>query len=241
MKNPMRIFSILPVLLTLFLTMGCEKEETNLPVDPLEVEYTFDENRENWQAGFADYPEGEEEFYELGSAHSMLPAPLDSTNGSLMITGNNHSDDLFMFIYRRVENLFPNSEYEVYFDLTLASDAADDSFGVGGSPASSVYLKAGALNFKPFTEVGDQGFYHVNLDKGNQSQEGDNMMNIGNVANGSDEFVYTLIERGNEEPFRFKTGPEGDAWIIIGTDSGFEATTTLYYDRIMVRFQKANP
>lgn len=222
-----------------FLSLGCDKDENmELPVDPLEVEFTFDSNGENWKGGFADYPEGEEDFYELDFEHSTLPAPLDSTNGALMITGNNHSDDLFMFIYRRVENLFPNSEYQVLFDMTLASDAAEDSFGSGGSPATSVYLKAGALNFKPFTEVGDQGYYWLNLDKGNQSKDGDNMMNIGNIANGTDEFEYALINRGNDTPFLFQTGPGGDAWIIIGTDSGFESTTTLFYDRIEVTFER---
>ena len=224
---------------TIILSQGCDKEDNmDLPIDPLVVEYSFDDSSENWKAGFADYPEGEEDFYELDFGHSMLPQPLDGTNGALMITGNNHSDDLFMFIYKRVENLFPNSEYEVTFDMTLASDAAEDSFGVGGSPSSSVYLKAGALNFKPFVEVGDQNFNWVNFDKGNQAQDGINMMNIGNVANGTDEFEYALIDRGNDAPFRFTTGPDGDAWIIIGSDSGFEATTMLYFDRIKVTFER---
>ena len=219
--------------------MGCDKEEeTDLPIDPLVVEYEFDEHTENWQGGFADYPAGEEDFYELNFGQRALPAPLDTTEGALMITGNNHSDDLFMFIYRRVENLFPNTKYEVSFDLTLASDAADESIGVGGSPATSVYLKGGALNFKPFSAIGDQGYYWVNLDKGNQAADGDNMMNLGNLANGTDQFEYALIHRSNDTPFRFQTGPDGDAWIIIGTDSGFEATTKLFYDRIKVTFER---
>lgn len=236
MKRHVKYIWCLPLMILL---MACDKEEdTNFPVDPLIVEYEFEENPENWLGGFSDYPAGEEEFYELDFDYQTLPAPLDTTKRALMISGNNHSDDLFMFIYRRVENLFPNSEYDVTFDITLASNAPDESFGVGGSPATSVYLKVGALNYKPFTEVGDQGYYWLNLDKGNQSQDGDNMMNLGNIANGTDEFEYALINRTNEAPFRFQTGPEGDAWIIIGTDSGFEATTTLFYDRIKVTFER---
>lgn len=30
----------------------------------------------------------------------------------------------------------------------------------------------------------------------------------------------------------------GDAWIIIGTDSGFEGKTTLYYSEIIVRLKE---
>ena len=217
--------------------MACDKDdENNLPENPITLEFDFDEGPENWMSDFADYPEGEEDFYELESGHATLPSPLDTTKGSLMITGNNHSDDLFMFIYYPVQGLVPNATYDVDFELDIASDAADDSFGVGGSPASSVYLKAGVLIHKPEKEVEDDNHYRVNFDKGNQSQDGEDMMNLGDVANGTDEFVYAMIHRSNDTPFRFQTDADGDAWIVIGTDSGFEATTTLFYDKIKVMF-----
>ncbi len=223
------------------LSMACDKDnDLPKPVDPLIVEDHFEENTQNWQGGFSDYPEGEEDFYELDFGHSTLPPPLDTTAGALKITGNNHSDDLFMFVYKPVEGLAPNTNYHAFFDLTIASDAADDSFGVGSSPAHSVYLKAGVVRVKPTPQVGDQGFYWMNIDKGNQSQDGEQMMNIGDVANGTDQFEYALIKRRNDQPFSFRTGSDGDAWLIIGTDSGFESTTTLYFDHIEVRLEKAD-
>jgi hypothetical protein len=34
--------------------------------------------------------------------------------------------------------------------------------------------------------------------------------------------------------FNARTASDGSLWIAIGTDSGFEGITTLYYDRIAV-------
>ena len=229
----------LVLILAMALFGSCDKETNDPePMDPYEATFDFDEHTENWHGGFSDFPAGEANRFELKFKHTTLPAPLDTTEGALMISGTNLSDDLFMYVHHRTEDLIPNSTYNVYFDVTLASDAADESVGIGGSPATSVYLKAGVVNFKPDTTVGDQNYYWLNLDKGNQSQDGDNMINIGNVANGTDKFEYALIERGNDTPFTFNTGPEGQAWILIGTDSGFEGNTELYYDRIKITMNK---
>ena len=58
------------------------------------------------------------------------------------------------------------------------------------------------------------------------------------AANGSPECSdtpYRMIERDNlEEPLTVRTDAEGSAWIFVGSDSGFEGTTSLYYDRIDV-------
>src|SRR5690606_33590517 len=216
---------------------GCDKDEdNNLPENPIILEFNFDEGAENWLADFADYPEGEEDFYELDFGHATLPIPLDTTQGALMITGNNHSDDLFMFIYYPVQGLLSNATYDVDFELDIASDAADDSFGVGGSPGSGVYLKAGVITHQPEKELEDDHHYRVNFDKANQAQDGEDMMNLGDVSNGTDEFEFAMIHRSNDTPFRFQTDSDGNAWVVIGTDSGFEATTTLFYDKITVVF-----
>ena len=37
-------------------------------------------------------------------------------------------------------------------------------------------------------------------------------------------------------PFIFTTDHTGEAWLIIGTDSGFEAETALYYSSVTVDF-----
>lgn len=199
--------------------------------------WNFSEGSLGWQGDFADYPSGEEEFYRLDSGVRPLPENLDNET-ALFITGDNRSDDLFMYFRNQIEGLAPNTNYEVNFDIELASDAPEDSFGIGGSPATSVFLKAGATLVEP-VPVNDNGFLQLNVDKGNQSQAGEDSVLLGNVAKPpSDDFNfnYELIERTNQEPFSFRTDDSGSAWLYFGTDSGFEGTTALYYTNFEAEF-----
>ena len=71
----------------------------------------------------------------------------------------------------------------------------------------------------------------MNIDRGNQSQGGEDMPVIGDIAHGNSGFEYTLIKRSLNN-FTVQAGEDGEIWLIIGTDSGFEGTTTLYYSKI---------
>ena len=230
------------IFLTLFIALlifgfGCSEDDT-LPVKkPLVMEYEFGTDTEGWTEGFADYPQGEEDSYELGYTHSNLPEPLDITDGALKITGNNYSDDLFMYITRKISGLTPNESYRLKFNLQLGSDAPSNAFGVGGAPGESVYLKAGATATKPATSIDNSKHHRMTLDKGNQSEDGKDMVLIGNIANGTDKAEYTLISRSNEEPFTATADGNGELWVIIGTDSGYESVTTLYYNKISISLE----
>jgi hypothetical protein len=149
-------------------------------------------------------------------------------------SGNNHSDDLFMFMKRRVNGLEPNTVYYITFTVEFATNVPDETMGAGGSPGESVYVKAGASVTEPKKVVDDENFYLMNIDKNNQAQNGEDMVVIGDFSNDTDQAVYTLKTVANESPFGAATDENGDLWLIIGTDSGFEATTTIYYNTIKV-------
>jgi hypothetical protein len=222
------------LLLGLLLTSACKKEET----DQVDITYSFNFNEglHGWEAGFADYPEGEEEFYELNSAHLFLPAPLDQTKKAFMIEGNNHSDDLFMFLKKQVNGLSPSATYSFVFNIELATNAAENSVGTGGSPAHSVYVKAGATAQEPIGELdSSDNHYRMNIDKGNQAAEGDDMINLGDMSNGIDEQKYVLAGRNNNsKAFTAQTDNAGNIWLVIGFDSGFESKTTTYLTNVSV-------
>jgi hypothetical protein len=80
----------------------------------------------------------------------------------------------------------------------------------------------------------------MNIDKGNQAESGEDMMAIGNVGVSPTTTQYTEIYRGNSSsnPFILTTNNLGEAWIIIGTDSGYEGTTTLYYTSLDLVFNQ---
>lgn len=204
--------------------------------DLLITSYTFDFNDSDhgWEGDFSDYPVGDSLVYGLCFRYDALPANLGDRKG-LMLSGTNYSDDLFMFLKKKVAGLAPLREYQIGFQVKFASNAPTGSIGIGGSPGESVYLKAGAANVEP-SKVAEDGYYQMNIDKGNQLSGGKNMLMVGNIASQSASNDYSLVERNNGASFTATTNADGELWLIVGTDSGFEGTTTLYYTEISVLF-----
>ncbi|WP_159519421.1 hypothetical protein [Sunxiuqinia indica] len=225
---------ILAGLLLIALTSCSDDEDDG--IGQVELSYSFNAGAEGWVGGFADYPVGEEEAYELTFDEAMLPAPLDETEGAIKLSGTNMSDDLFMYMKTGVSDLEPNTTYYVSFTVEFASNVPDDQVGVGGSPGESVYIKAGATTTEPLPEEDNMGYYRMNIDKGNQSQGGMDMLVLGDFSNDTDQEVYTLKTVSNSEPFTVTSDADGNVWLIVGTDSGFEATTTIYYNELRVVF-----
>jgi hypothetical protein len=77
----------------------------------------------------------------------------------------------------------------------------------------------------------------MNIDKGNQSVPGVDMGTIGHIGVSDTTTQFTLINRNNTTNlFTIRTDANGEVWVCIGTDSGFEGRTTLYYDQITLIF-----
>lgn len=201
------------------------------------VTFNFYDDANGWIGDFSDYPVNGEEFYALEQGWTNLPVPLDTLKGAFRISGNNHSDDLFMYLKRKVDGLRPSTSYRITFEVELASNAPTNAAGIGGAPGESVILKVGAVQRQPDKVVVD-GYYLMNLDKGNQSASGEDMVAIGHVGVSDTTSVYTLINRNNGSPFMVNTDVSGEFWVIVGTDSGFEGITTLYYSNIKLEIVK---
>lgn len=198
--------------------------------------FDFQTDYQGWSGDFADYPVTDSVFYELAFKRTNLPAPLDTGRYALMITGSNHSDDLFMFIKRKITGLTPNKIYRLLIDIELASEAPTNAVGIGGAPGESVFLKAGATMAEP-RKIDTEGFYLMNIDKSNQAAPGADMDTIGHIGVSDTTTVFSLISRSNAgRLFTITTDDRGAVWVCIGTDSGFEGVTTLYYSRISLTF-----
>jgi len=224
-------------LVTIFIViLGCSDDNITFPTTE-KFSFDFQNDTQSWEEGFADYPVGEENFYELNYEFSPLPTPLNVSEFSLLQTGNNHSDDLFMFIRKQINNLKPNTRYMLSFEIEFASNVADRQDGVGGSPGEGVSIKAGATSIKP-EKVVVESYYIMNIDKGNQSVGGSDMLVIGDFSNDTNENEYTLKTLIADNILTVSTNNQGKLWLVIGTDSGFEATTTIYYNLIKVKLEK---
>lgn len=219
-----------------FMLLSCTRELPD-PVSTVQLRMDFSSDATGnmgWIADYSDYAIPQEDLMEFESGRSQLPAPLPSSQYGFKLSGHNRSDDMFMFMYYSVTGLRPNSEYTISFDLEIASKYASNSFGIGGSPGSSVYLKVGAVDKEPKVELlGD--YYAINIEKGQQSQGGPEMEVIGDIAIGDDKTEYELINRNNSDnPFKATTDANGNLWLVIGTDSAFEGLTTIYFNKINI-------
>ena len=209
---------------------------------PVEFTFDFETDAQGWTAGFADLPVNyDQSIYELAHEHSPLP---DGPEGSgIYVQGHNRSDDLFMFLKRQVDGLRPNTEYAVSVSLDLATNVPAGLVGIGGSPGESVFVKAGASTPEPVAVENGNRHLRMNIDKGNQARGGESMVVLGNVAHpqvlGREYRIKTLDNL--DIPLSVTADGEGRVWLIVGTDSGFEGLTSLYYARISYTMTPVQP
>lgn len=127
--------------------------------------------------------------------------------------------------------------YYANFFLTFATNASAHCAGVGGSPGNSVYVKAGLVAQKPQRHLDAYRNYRMNIDKGNQAIGGADMILLGHFGVDREDCIdwYSLKSLTNQnQEFTFQSNDAGTAWLIIGTDSGYEATTTVFYTNLIL-------
>lgn len=214
---------------------GCMSDADSSAIAIFSENFDFAADQHGWQHGFSEFPPKDSLAYELKYAYG---AELNGTN-SIMLSGNNRSTNLFMYLKRKLEGLTPNTTYTLTFNVSLFSTGETS---LTGTPAASekVYLKVGATGIEPKSVI-DKTQYVMNIDKGMQEESGDDMVTIGNVSTPSG--TYGQITRTNstnaDAPFQVKSNSRGEIWLIVGSDSGATGVTTLYYSKISVTLSSA--
>jgi hypothetical protein len=211
------------------------------------VSYDFEDGSDGWASDITDYTEATRPDDFL-SETGVAPPGLDAGTDHVHLAATNTSDDLFMFLRREVGPelpLAPDTAYEVAFTVEFASNAPTDCVGIGGAPGESVWLKVGATPEEPVPASRD-GDSRLSVDKGGQSQGGEAAEVAGDVANGipceeaqEQDLPYAdvMVDHTLTDPVT--TTADGTMWLFVGTDSGFEGRTSLYYDRIEVTLTPA--
>jgi hypothetical protein len=155
------------------------------------------------------------------------------------ISGTNRSDDLLLYVKKQITGLVANTEYTfAVTSLNLLSNARSGCMGVGGAPGESVYVIAAASPTEP-KPVTTNGETRLNIDRGNQATPGATSTVLGNIANGlacegTPKYASKLLRSGTG--VKVKTDGEGKAWVLLGIDSGFEATTSIYLQNVTMSF-----
>ena len=217
---------------------------------PVQFTFDFSKGQDGWSGEFADLPvDYEEDIYELEFGYKDLPDELGLNQKAIMISGHNRSDDLFMFIKKQLtknDGIKPDTEYIVYIKIEFATNAPAGAFGIGGPPGEALFVKVGASGIEPLPVIDDENsdypYYRTNIDRGSQNDEGENAVLIGNAAkeDGSDDdYTYALKQLDNTgKELKVRSDEQGNVWIFVGTDSGFEGKTTLYYTNVEVRLEE---
>lgn len=212
---------------------GCKVDL--IPEDGRAFNYDFNAGAQGWTAGFSDYPPDNASSYQLESGIKALPQ--NTGKSGFFISGMNRSDDLFMFLKRQFSGLEPSSKYYARVRLSFLSNAGIDCVGVGGAPGESVYLKFGYGDKEP-----KQQGYYLNLDKGQQSESGSQAKMIGNIATQgagchADKFAEKIVQTTTAQRIPVYTDAQGQIWLFVGTDSGYEGLTSLYYTSIEIALE----
>lgn len=211
---------------------------------PRIIEYDFRTSSHGFTHGFADYALHNMDSYQMNFDHSALPSELGPGRG-LLIEGHNRSDDLFMYIKREISGLEPAQHYTAKVVVEFASKYPEESMGIGGAPGASVYLKSGLVPDEPLSNIEDLStgelVMRMNIDIGSQSVAGAHAQLLGNIAiEGYDDSQYRLLTRTNEaQEISFTSTPDGTIWFFVGTDSGYEGITSIYYTKVLLEITKS--
>lgn len=206
------------------------------------IKFDFEKDDAGFMPIYADYPysEGVEEFYEF--QHNYGTVPIDGAGNGIFISGNNHSDDLFMGYVKALEGFVPAKTYHFSVSFKLATDVEGGLVGVGGAPGESVTVKCGVTQTDPAAlpvENGDFTFYRLNIDAGRQSNGGKDMVVVGDMAKAENNRPGEYEFKEFTAEFDTAANAQGEVYLVIGTDSGFEATTSYYLDDISITWEEA--
>jgi len=211
--------------------------------EELVLRWDFNEGTGGWLAGFTDYGLYNPVDMQRVAEIRRLPEEVDSTRFGYFVQSFNYSDDIFMFLKRPLPSSLgvkPGMRYSVTVDIEFLSKEPSGCFGVGGSPGDSVTLKAGVTAIEPLPVlVGD--FVEINIDKSNQVSGGRDAGVVSDIGNGrpcdndDQNRPWVALHRVYHHPEIVTSRPnDGGLWLLVGTDSGYEGLTQLYYYSIQV-------
>lgn len=245
-----RLLLVVASMLVIGLVTSCGGEDTGAtstsepPVrgDPVRITFDFEAGSDGWEADISDFSEEtrpEDFLFETRAT----PPGVRETSGYFYLGASNRSDDLFVYMRRLLgdqADLLPDTPYLIEFEVSAASNAPSNCAGIGGAPGESVWLKVGASTVEP-VPIEEDGDWRLNVDKGNQSQGGADAEVAGVIANGiaCEEALdagspYAMVTWEHTLSGPVSTDDQGRLWLFVGTDSGFEGRTDLYYDTVEV-------
>lgn len=238
------------MLALILLASACDLNDPAEP-EPLTYSYNFDEGAQGWSGFFTNYSVGQGDGMDLISNYRSEPQPPNVTQGAFLLAATNLSDDVKMLMKRPLDGLAPNTTYQVRYEVAFATNAPSGCAGIGGPPGEAVVILALASQTEPERLVDDAQYYVLNIEQ--QEAEDDfggdlaawlDAVQLGNIANSSNECTDTPYElktlTSEAVHDDVTTDADGQAWLLVGTRSGFEGRTALYFTHITATLRPAS-
>lgn len=170
--------------------------------------------------------------------HGLHPLPpeleMPSKKGFLL-QGNNHSDDIDKWLVREIQTA-PSTKYKVTLKATFASNAQAGGFGVGGSEDLQVHVGASPIDPTP---VRVDSTDHVRFPLELYPYLTNTYQTTANDLPFSFEKPFRLVTV--EHAYEGESSADGSLWLMVGTHSGFESFSALYYASIEARLEPVTP
>lgn len=208
------------------------------PLPSVQFVHDFATGTGGWLTDSADYtPETAPD--DVQAESRPLPEPFSGLG--LYLAGTNRSDDLFIYARTKVSGLTAGATYRARFQVDFLSTVPAGCVGVGGAPGESVWITAGTSQSEPQTVL-ENGEYRVNIPRGNQSSGGTAGEVLGNIANSiadcaAFEWRAKQLSSATPAPLQLTADSRGEAWILVGMDSGFEAFSQVFLRKVQIEFQ----
>jgi len=240
-RHPSRAGSLLPLVLSLLSACGGGSGSSSPPAPPpptvVERSFDFAQGNGGWLSGQADYTP---QTAPTGVVFEVRPLPAGFSGSGFYVAGRNLSDDLFLYVKTKISGLAASTTYGVSVRVEFLSAAASGCVGVGGAPGESVWVVFAASAVEPLT-VFNGTDYRVNLQRGNQSVGGPEGIVLGDIANGSTDCgnpPWRPKSLSSPEPatITVRADERGEAWVLVGIDSGYESFSSVYHQRMAFRF-----
>lgn len=193
----------------------------------------FKQGDDLWIGAYSGYPSNAESVYELNVSWSGLP-PTDIGNSQrgLIFSGKNYSGSLFLYAYKKITNLQPNTLYKIIFNSLVATNYYP-------SDGEKIYFKAGAVNRVPIPI--ERRLMENNFDKGDFGRDGKHMISLGEIQTPAPSLAYKNVQLHNyTDPFFAMTNRRGELWIIVGVEPSedLRILPDVYLSTIRVIFQE---
>jgi hypothetical protein len=167
---------------------------------------TFRTGDDSWTAGYTgaqshadDYDIVKIEWKEIDNNKNIY---------AINFSGKNRNKKLFLYIYKQLSGLKPNSIYNIVFNTQFFANSLNQT--------GNIYIKAGAISHPPMTF--DLPITEANFNKGSIGYDGKDMEVLGVLYPNASSLTGSYEMQNYAKPFLAHTDKDGNLWLIIGVE-----------------------